>query len=234
MTSIPLLLSSEHPCSYLEEAKAQSLFVYPKFPLQPQIYVQLLAQGFRRSGDEVYRPHCENCNACIPARIPVLEFKATRAQQRCLKRNLSTQVRIKPAEFEESHYQLYLRYQRSRHPDGNMADTSPDEYIDFLGSSWCDTVFVEFSIEEELVGIAVVDVFDKALSAVYTFFDPKFSHYSPGVYAVLWQIDYAKQLQKDFVYLGYWISQCSKMAYKIQYQPLQILQNEQWVVVENQ
>jgi len=91
-----------------------------------------------------------------------------------------------------------------------MAESSPSEYINFLSSSWCDTVFVEFLINDELAGIAVVDQLDNALSAVYTFFDPKFSHYSLGVYAVLWQIEQAKRQQKEFLYLGFWIQACQK------------------------
>ncbi len=229
MTSIPLILSNEHPCSYLDNQLAKSLFVHPTFPQQPRIYAQLIEQGFRRSGDEVYKPHCSSCNACIPARIAVSEFKINRNQQRCLKKNLHTQVVIKPAEFIQAHYALYLRYQQNRHTGGNMADSSPEDYMDFLGSSWCDTRFVEFSIDNELAGIAVIDVFDNALSAVYTFFDPKFSGYSPGVYAVLWQIEYAKQQHKEFVYLGYWIEQCSKMSYKSNYQPLQLRRDNHWV-----
>ena len=123
-------------------------------------------------------------------------------------------VVIKPAHFEIAHYQLYLHYQDSRHAGGDMADSSPEDYIQFLSSSWCDTIFVEFFIAGELAGLAIVDILNNALSAVYTFFDPKFSNYGLGVYAVLWQIEYAKQLQKDFVYLGFWITECQKMAYK--------------------
>ena len=229
MMSIPLLLSQQHACSYLEGEHAQSLFVQPSYPMTPPIYGQLLAQGFRRSGDEVYAPHCPQCSACIPVRLPVATFKPTRSQKRCLNRNIDTQVVVKPADFEQAHYELYLRYQAVRHGDGAMADSSPDEYLGFLGSSWCDTRFVEFSINNELAGIAVVDQFEQAWSAVYTFFDPKFADVSPGVYAVLWQIEQARRQQKEFLYLGFWIKACQKMAYKSDYQPMQLLIDNQWV-----
>lgn len=113
-----------------------------------------------------------------------------------------------------------------------MAKSSKKEYINFLKSSWCDTHFVEFSIGGELAAVAVVDSLDNALSAVYTFFEPKFSGYGLGVYAVLWQIEWAKQLQKEFLYLGFWIKECRKMSYKSYYQPLQILKNQHWVPQE--
>ena len=115
-----------------------------------------------------------------------------------------------------------------------MANTGPDEYIKFLGCSWCDTRFVEFFCAGELAAVAVVDCLDNALSAVYTFFDPKFSGYSLGVYAVLWQIDYAQKQDLDWLYLGFWIAECRKMNYKNQYQPLQGLIAQQWSFLETQ
>ena len=228
MISIPLVLTQAHPCSYLDTQQSQSVFVHPDYPLSTSIYAKLIEQGFRRSGDDVYVPHCPQCTACIPARIAVQQFKPDRSQQRCWRKNSHTKAVIKPAVFEQAHYDLYLRYQQSRHTGGNMAESSPEEYINFLSSSWCDTVFVEFSIDNELAGVAVVDQLDNALSAVYTFFDPKFSSYSLGVYAVLWQIEHAKSQHRDFVYLGFWIQACQKMAYKSNYQSLQILRDKQW------
>ena len=229
MISIPLFLSQEHPCGYLENEQAKSLFVHPSYPITPSIYAQLLKQGFRRSGDEVYRPHCPHCSACIPVRLSVEKFKPNRNQKRCMIKNIDTQAIVKPPVFEQAHYEMYLRYQAVRHSDGSMANGSPEDYLDFLGSSWCDTRFVEFSINNELAGIAVIDQFEEAWSAVYTFFDPKFSSYSLGVYAVLWQIEQAIMQKKEFLYLGFWIKACKKMAYKSDYQPIQLFIDNQWV-----
>ncbi len=228
MISIPLILTREHPCSYLDDEVAQSLFVHPPFQLTPSIYSRLIEQGFRRSGDEVYKPHCPFCSACIPARLAVNQFQANRSQKRCLKKNINTLAVIKPPVFEQAHYDLYLRYQAVRHTGGDMAQSSPEDYLDFLSSSWCDTQFVEFSINNELAGVAIIDQLDNALSAVYTFFDPALSAYSLGAYAILWQIEQAKRQHKDYLYLGFWIKECKKMAYKSDYQPLQLLIDNQW------
>ncbi len=229
MTSLPLLLTQAHPCSYLEGEFAQSIFVHPARQLTPAIYAQLLAQGFRRSGDEVYAPYCAHCSACLSARVPVARFKPNRRQKRCLVKNADTRVIVKPAAFEQSHYDMYLRYQRFKHKGGIMAQSSPGDYFNFLGSSWCDTRFAEFFIENELAAVAVIDQSDHAWSAVYTFFEPKFSGYSPGVYAVLWQIEQAYRQHREFLYLGFWIKNCKKMAYKSDYQPLQLFRDHQWV-----
>ncbi|MGR8940967.1 MAG: arginyltransferase [Gammaproteobacteria bacterium] len=228
MTSIPLFITGDHPCSYLEGETARSAFVHPAFRVTPAIYAELLKHGFRRSGDDVYAPQCPYCSACVPARIPVARFTPDRQQKRCLNKNSETRVSIKPAAFDPAHYDMYLRYQNSRHADGSMAHASPDDYLAFLGSTWCDTVFAEFSIAGELSAIAVIDRFVHAWSAVYTFFDPKFADYSPGVYAVLWQIEQARRQQREFLYLGYWIKNCRKMSYKSNYQPLQLYVEQKW------
>ncbi|MGR8978485.1 MAG: arginyltransferase [Gammaproteobacteria bacterium] len=229
MTSVPLLLSPEHPCSYLEGQFANALFVHPGYPLSADLYERLLAQGFRRSGDDVYAPRCAYCSACLPVRIEAGRFEPDRSQERCLKMNADTVAVVKPAVFEQSQYDMYLRYQQSRHKDGAMAYSSPEDYVSFLGCSWCDTRFVEFSVDGELACVAVVDQFNDAMSAVYTFFDPKFSRFSPGVYAVLWQIREARRQQKRYLYLGYLIKACKKMAYKSRYQPLQIYKDHRWI-----
>lgn len=229
MISIPLFLTETHPCSYLDGEEAQPAFVHPLFEMTPGIYSQLIQQGYRRSGDEVYSPHCPHCSACVPVRLKVSEFIPNRSQMRCLQKNSGIQCIPKPAEFDEAHYAMYLRYQGQRHSEGSMADSSRNEYLHFLKSTWCDTSFVEFKINGELAAIAVVDRLDNALSAVYTFFEPKFSNKGLGVYAVLWQIEWAKHLNKEFVYLGYWIKQCKKMSYKSNYQRLQVYKNKQWM-----
>ena len=229
MISIPLVLSQEHPCGYLETKIAQSLFVHPSYSITTSTYAHLLEQGFRRSGEEVYAPHCSHCSACIPARLPLKKFKPSKSQRRCMRKNIETRVNIKPAIFEQAHYDMYLRYQAIRHPDGSMINASPENYFSFLSSSWCNTQFVEFSINNELAGIAIIDQFDEAWSAVYTFFEPKFSDYSLGVYAILWQIQQANLQQKEYLYLGFWLKDCKKMSYKTCYQPIQLLIDKQWV-----
>jgi arginine-tRNA-protein transferase len=232
MMSIPLFLTETHPCSYLEGELARTAFVHPVFPMETPVYAGLIAKGFRRSGDDVYQPHCDQCQACISARIPVIEFKPDRRQRRCWRKNQCVEINIEPARFDTRHFDLYRRYQHFKHPGGSMAEVDEKEYMGFLGSQWCNTVFVEFWLEQQLMAVAVVDQLGRALSAVYTFFEPKLAAHSPGVFALLWQIDYARKRGLDFVYLGYWVRQCRKMRYKEQYQPLEILTGEGWQKLE--
>ncbi len=228
MISLPLWLTAENACSYLDGRLSQSAVVHPDFDMDTALYAQLLEQGFRRSGSQVYKPYCNNCQACVPTRLPVAVFQPNRKQRRCSQRNKHTQVVIKTAEFNERHFDLYRRYQIARHDKTQATEISREDYLHFLGSTWCDTWFVEFLIEGQLVAVAIVDVLENALSAVYTFFDPAFNDYSPGVFAVLWQIETARQHQLEHVYLGFWIADCRKMSYKTQYQPLEGLIAGKW------
>ncbi len=229
MNTIPLILTGEQPCSYLDGRLSCSLFIDPSVPLSPGLYGLLLAKGFRRSGDHVYRPFCGECSACVPVRLEAASFSPNRSQLRCWNKNATTRAQIKPGVFEQAHYDMYKRYQLARHAGGDMANSTPDDYINFLASSWCKSHFVEFFINEKLAAVAVVDQVENALSAVYTFYEPDFSGYSLGTFAVLWQIQQARIWQCEHLYLGYWIKDCRKMAYKSQFQPLQGLIRSQWV-----
>ena len=228
MKPIQLFWGVEHPCSYLPGQISRSAYVDPHLRLNVPTYTTLAAQGFRRSGDLVYRPHCQSCQACVPLRIPVSRFSPNRSQLRNLRDNADLTITPKPAEYVEEHYQLFLCYLASRHRDGGMTDSSPDDYIGFLGSDWSDTLFVEFRLQDKLVSIAVVDRLENGLSAVYTFFDPNYEARGLGTLAVLWQIKEAKSLGLNWLYLGFWIKDCRKMSYKHNYRPIEALIDGHW------
>jgi arginine-tRNA-protein transferase len=203
-------------------------YVAPQYDLSADRYQILLANGFRRSGNWVYRPLCRSCAACIPVRIPVTEFCETRVQRRILKKNADLEVTIAPVMFREEHLQLYRQYLSTRHADAASCSVDRDSYCGFIGSQWAHTYLFEFRTNRDLVGVAVVDQVPEALSAVYTFFDPASAMRSPGVLAVLWQIQEARRLGLKWVYLGYWVENCRKMEYKNQYRPLEALVGGVW------
>jgi len=223
-----LYQSPPHPCGYLEGRSSSSVFIDPEAELTPAGYGMLLELGFRRSGAHVYRPQCPGCQACVSARIPVADFQPRRRQRRALQANADLQLRITQPRFDPEHYALYQAYTGRRHDDGEMAKASADEYRDFLIADWCRTEFMEFRLDGRLVALAVTDRVPGGLSAVYTFFDPDLQARSLGVFAVLNQIQRAKELGLPNLYLGYWIGNCRKMNYKADYRPLQLLLEGRW------
>jgi len=228
--SIKLYLSAEHDCNYLADIQAQSVFVNPEEMMSQAIYTHLMQQGFRRSSDYVYRPHCHNCQACISVRLNVQQFVLSRSQKRCKNKNKHLIVQPQASEFNEAHYQMYSNYVQSRHAGGGMDEPDKDKYMNFLTSKWGHTVFFEFKEEDRLIALAVTDVINDGFSAVYTFFDPahELQKRSLGVNSIIWQIEEAQRRGLKWLYLGYWIKDCQKMSYKNNYQPLEYFYNNAW------
>lgn len=225
---IRLFQTQPHECGYYPDRQARSLVLDPSSPWLAQIYPDAIDHGFRRSGSQVYRPHCQNCNACTPTRLPVDDFQPDRSQRRCQTRNADLRVVPMPARCTEEYFALYSRYVQTRHANGPMADSSIEEFERFLICAWCPSLFVEIRLGEQLVGVAVTDVLPQGLSAVYTFFDPDLSHRSLGTFAILSQIELARQRELPFVYLGYWLEGHPKMDYKRRFAGLEILRDGHW------
>jgi len=225
-----LLLSPEHACGYLPGKTARMVFLCPAAASQGRNYSQLAKQGFRRSGPYLYRPGCEHCHACIPIRIPVEDFKPGRGQRRNWQRNQDLSAELRPAEFVEEHFDLYQRYMHWRHPNDSLDKPSAADYAAFLTGK-DDTLFVEFRLRSQIVGVAVVDDLYDALSAVYTFYTPEMPQRSLGTYAILWQIAEARRRRLNWLYLGYWIAESQKMAYKSHFRPFEQLTADGWLTV---
>ena len=226
---IPLLLSVPQPCSYLDGQYSSNAFVDPDCGLDNQLYSQLIRHGFRRSGRLVYRPHCPECSQCLSLRVPVNEFVERRRHRRVLRANREVQLVPCNPRFQQAHYELYQRYTAARHAGGSMAESTPREYLDFLTADWAETQFVELREQGHLLGVAITDQVADGLSAVYTFFDPDLPQRSLGTYAVLGQLSLARQLGLPWLYLGYWVRDCAKMAYKADFRPLQVFSRGEWL-----
>ena len=223
-----LYLSAPHPCPYIEPETASTVLLDPSFKVDNTLFSVLIKSGFRRSGDTVYRPHCRNCNACVSVRIPAREFIPNRSQTRTRKRNSDLKSTMVPASFQEEHFDLYCRYQNWRHTGDIMDHSDPDRYREFMVDSTVETVFIEYRLDDKLVGLSVCDLPDDGMSAVYTFFDPLMPKRSIGTFAILTQLEYVREMGLDWLYLGYWIEDCKKMSYKTQFKPIFGFIKKEW------
>jgi arginine-tRNA-protein transferase len=223
-------ITQSFPCSYLPKKDERLLIATDERLQNGEHYGWLMAQGFRRSGDQIYRPHCELCSACKSLRVLVKEFLLSKSQKRNLKKNSQFIIKISN-EKKENYYALYEQYINTLHKDGTMFPATADQYKSFISCNITEQLYLEIWHDNELISVAVTDILKDALSAVYTFYHPDYNRYGLGVFSILSQLSLTKNIGKEFLYLGYQIDDCKKMNYKNRYFPHQVLINNSWQTV---
>ena len=174
-------------------------------------------------------PACPGCRACVPVRIVADRFTPGRTERKVLNRNADLVAEERPAAATGEQFELFKRYLEARHDDGGMALMERDAYDDMVGSGVYGTMLVEFRQPTgRLVGVSLTDRIATGLSGVYKFFEPEMERHSLGTFIILWHVRRAVELGLPYVYLGYWVRDCRKMAYKARFTPLEMLDGAEW------
>ena len=225
-------LSGPMPCPYLPAQIERKLFtrlMSGDEELNTEINSALCRAGFRRSHDVIYRPACTACNACVPVRIPVALFTPSASQKRISARNRDLTWRVLERRAIPQLYDLFMRYQSTRHADSEMAHMGRDDFDQMVTEGDVDLkLYILRDGDQVLRGCMMADAVGDGLSAVYSFFDPGMARRSLGTFLILSLIDEAARQHLPYVYLGYWVAQSPKMAYKNHFRPMQALGAQGW------
>jgi len=237
-SNLRFYLTEAQPCPYLPQRMERKVFTPLRGNQAADLNDTLSVNGFRRSQNVAYRPQCPGCNACVATRIVANEFEASRSDKRTIKRNKNLRRVVRPSMATEEQYQLFRKYLGSRHSGGAMAEMDALDFASMVEDSTVRTQVIEYhetSDEGEpvLVAACLTDVMADGVSLVYSFFDPDRQRDSLGNYIILDHIDLANALGLSYVYLGYWVDGCRKMAYKTRFNPTETLIGTKWQRVDN-
>jgi len=226
-------VTAPQPCPYLENRVERKLFTGLQSSDAQDLNDALSKQGFRRSQNVLYRPACASCNACVSARIRVADFKPSKSQKRTQRRNSNLVRGSHTAWATDEQYDLFKTYLNTRHADGGMADMDTFEFSAMIEETPVRTRIIEYHAKNEkgrneIKAACLTDVLDDGISMVYSFFDPDLAPKSPGKFMILDHIEIAKELELDYVYLGYWVPGSPKMDYKSQFDALELYIDGAW------
>nr|XP_058154245.1 arginyl-tRNA--protein transferase 1 isoform X20 [Dasypus novemcinctus] len=169
------------------------------------------------------------------------------------------EVRLVPVSFEDPEFKstfsqsfsLYVKYQMTVHQDP-PDECGKTEFTRFLCSSPLEaenppngpdygygSFHQQYWLDGKIIAVGVIDILPYCVSSVYLYYDPDYSYLSLGVYSALREIAFTRQLhektaQLSYYYMGFYIHSCSKMKYKGQYRPSDLLCPETyvWVPIE--
>jgi len=228
LQEIQFYVTTKYSCGYINGQDAQSIVATPYKNINNTNFGSLINKGFRRSGQYIYKPNCKDCSACIPIRLLVSNFNASRSQKRVKKYLDKFSVKLLPLTFNEEHYNLYVSYQNKRHPNNIESENDATDYNDFLIKSHVMSKLVEFRLNNQLKMVTIIDIVDDGISAVYTFYDCSDQKLSLGTMSILWLLEFCKKENLSFLYLGYLINENQKMKYKTNFKPYELMIEGVW------
>ena len=237
-------VTSPAPCPYLPGRQERKVFTELNGPHAAELNDALGRIGFRRSQGVAYRPSCAGCSACVSVRVVADEFRPNASQRKLLRRHEDLEVTARRPWATDEQFRLLRRYLSARHPGGGMAAMDEEDYADMVEQSPVDSLVIEYrergvgDAPGRLVGACLTDRQADGLSMIYSFFDAGIddagAERRPGLgnLIIMDHILRAHAAGLPYVYLGYWVKGSARMAYKVRYQPIEVLGPAGWSRME--
>jgi arginine-tRNA-protein transferase len=215
----------EYDCSYLPNRKVRMNYKYV-FHSNSDFNSAVIKRGWRRFGNYYFYPICNGCNECKSLRIDVKNFKPSKSQRKAINRNKDTIYVVQKPTVTRKHIDLYNKYHKWKEQKDNWKYRRinyKDYYENFVEGAYDFGKEVLYYKDDNLIAIDLIDIVDDGISSIYFIYDPDYAHLSLGIYSLIKQIEFAKILNKDWIYLGYWVDGCKSFKYKENFKPLQVL-----------
>ncbi|UCH94653.1 MAG: arginyltransferase [Candidatus Aminicenantes bacterium] len=213
-------------CPYLEYMISISETLLIK-DMEDQDHEMLLGMGYRHFGEIFFRPLCKHCRKCISIRIPVQQFSPSKSVRRLYNRNKHFNVTLEqPVPTIES-FELYNQHKRRFR---RQIYESYELYVKSFFHPFTFNRMLAIKDGTKLAALSHLDITANTMSAVYCYFDEKYARFSPGKYSVYKEIEIAKAMGIEWLYLGYYVPGNRHTRYKLQFKPNQAMTEDfKWI-----
>ncbi len=188
---------------------------------------ELIERGYRRFGRMYFRPICAECEECQSIKIDVANFHFSKSARRILKKSKQLDTYIQHPTITQEHLEIFDKYHRYMR-DKKGWDYTPTTIDHYYGSFVMGHENFGYEIlyyhEKRLIAVDLIDILEDGISSIYFYYDPEYAHLSLGKLSLYNQIRYAKEAQKPWIYLGYYVKDCISLSYKDEYKPYITLQ----------
>lgn len=224
-----VIIDETEPCPYLEGKTARMPLRMPLSRMTLHETDLRFAEGNRRTGEFIYQTNCPDCQACEPIRLDCDQFSFSKNHRRELSRgNRRFEQRIGKLKSDPTRIDLFNKHRRLRGLASRDSDIDANEYEWGFVRSCFNSFEISYYQDDKLVCVGVCDRGEHSISAVYTYFDPEITQASLGTYSILKQIEYCRDNQYRYLYLGYYVADSPHMKYKARFVPHQRLQGDKW------
>ena len=211
------------PCVYRPGTPSRYEIMIPTQRMTPLEVDTLHAQGARRSGWLFCKPPAQpvtDASRFVSTWLPLLDRVYSGASGERIKDLI---VEVDGPRTSAEHVALYNKHLFERGLNTDQERITEALYDRWLVQSGIQTLEFRYRLDEQLVGVGLVDRGEQDASSVYFYFDPEQAKRSLGVFSMLTELEWLKSNGLRYHYLGFYNEDCKALRYKAAFGPHQLL-----------